>query len=99
MTGIQPSTEMNIPIGRRAIDIAGQRFGRLIALSYAGKGNNGALWLCRCDCGGEKLVLGSCLRGSNTTSCGCLVGAAWRTHGMGNHPSYGSWYNMIQRCT
>jgi hypothetical protein len=104
MTDIQPNVEaqgmeMSVLVDRRTIDLTGQRFGRLMALSYAGKGSNGALWLCRCDCGGEKVVIGSSLRSGNTASCGCLVGASWRTHGMGSHPAYGSWDNMITRCT
>jgi hypothetical protein len=56
--------------------MAGQRFGRLVALSYAGSDRNGrATWLCRCDCGVEKVLLGGRLRGSVTTSCGCIARA------------------------
>ena len=50
-------------------DIAGQRFGRLTALAYAGR----RLWVCRCDCGATTKVLGASLRGGRTRSCGCLV--------------------------
>ena len=31
-----------------------------------------ALWLCKCDCGGQVIVTGVNLRKGNTQSCGCL---------------------------
>lgn len=56
-------------------DMTGQRFGRLVALRSAGKNAQGLLlWLCRCDCGNEKAVLGYLLRkAKGTRSCGCLA--------------------------
>ena len=54
-------------------DLTGQRFGRLTALSRDKTDNWGThYWLCRCDCGVEKLVLGASLTRGATTSCGCL---------------------------
>src|SRR5258708_36882812 len=40
-------------MSRPFVDITGQRFGRLTALSYAGQGTTrpDRLWLCKCDCG------------------------------------------------
>lgn len=52
----------------RRIDISNKRFGRLVALRYAGKGR----WLCRCDCGNETTVITAHLTGGHTKSCGCL---------------------------
>lgn len=55
------------------IDLSGQRFGRLVALSQKGSTRaNGALWECVCDCGVTKLILASSLRRGVTKSCGCL---------------------------
>lgn len=34
-----------------ALDIAGQRFGRLVALKKAPSRNGSTYWLCQCDCG------------------------------------------------
>lgn len=31
------------------------------------------MWLCRCECGNERIVLGKCLRNGHTQSCGCLT--------------------------
>lgn len=56
----------------RIKDIIGQRFGKLIVVSYDSviKGT-GALWLCKCDCGGQVVVRGGSLKSGNTKSCGC----------------------------
>ena len=64
----------------KAIDISGQKFGRLRALrrvtnnkSYGQRGSRAAKWLCQCDCGKTVETLGKSLRAGNTKSCGCLV--------------------------
>lgn len=80
-------------------DLTGQRFGRLVALSYeAGK------WTCQCDCGNITQAIGGNLRSGNTTSCGCfraeiLDGRLRRTHGMSYTPAFAVWKGMIQRCS
>lgn len=48
-------------------DLAGRTFGRLTALRYQA----GSSWLCRCECGTEKLVRTGALTTGFTTSCGC----------------------------
>lgn len=54
-------------------NLTNQRFGRLTALSYVKReGRTLAFWLCRCDCGKEKIVGGLVLRNGRTKSCGCL---------------------------
>ena len=54
------------------IDIAGQRFGRLVAVRDTGRtGSSGAIWDCLCDCGVEKAVTVQALRRGATISCGC----------------------------
>jgi hypothetical protein len=54
--------------------LEGERFGRLTVVKKVGKsvGCNGVQWLCRCDCGGEKVVGSVLLRRGKTKSCGCL---------------------------
>lgn len=51
-------------------DIAGQRFGRLVAVRVAQ--SKPRKWLCRCDCGNERLVSTGNLLSGNSRSCGCL---------------------------
>lgn len=50
-----------------------QRFGRLVVLKDVGNNRHSqSMWLCRCDCGGEKVVSINALRSDMTRSCGCL---------------------------
>lgn len=63
------------------MDIAGQRFGRLVAIAHAGHTREGmkgrtSFWKCRCDCGNEKIIRAAFLRNGLTRSCGCLLAAA-----------------------
>lgn len=56
----------------KAIDLTGQKFGRLTVISRAGNTKAGqAKWLCKCDCGKQTTVAGYQLRGGYTKSCGC----------------------------
>ena len=59
-------------------DLTGRRFGKLLVLSrvplekeYANGTRYG--WLCRCDCGNEKVILARCLTSGESTSCGCVT--------------------------
>jgi len=55
------------------INIVGRRFGRLIAIKTNSTSKNGdVLWLCKCDCGNEKIIRCSSLTSGKTKSCGCL---------------------------
>jgi hypothetical protein len=90
------------------IDIVGQRFGRLVVLSYAGKDKyNGAIWLCRCDCGIAKSIARRQLQSGDTVSCGCYhrekvaeIGRLSKTtHGMSRSPTHVVWTHIISRCT
>lgn len=58
---------------RPAIDIAGKRFGNMVALERLDRKSNGggATWMCRCDCGKRKIVKSQNLRNGSTQSCGC----------------------------
>lgn len=60
-------------MGRKKIDLTGQRFGRLVVVKESEhriKGN--ITWECLCDCGNRKDVIGKSLKSGNTKSCGCL---------------------------
>jgi len=87
----------------KPLELDGQKFGRLIAVSRAGKNKHGCYqWLCLCECGKSFEVLGSSLVSGNTKSCGCLckelVGNCFRTHGKRNTSEYIIWHNMKARC-
>lgn len=59
----------------RRVDIAGQRFGRLVALEpLPGRDADRRIrWLCQCDCGNETAVPVNVLRTGHTKSCGCYL--------------------------
>lgn len=79
------------------IDIAGLRFGRLLAQTYIGNRR----WRCLCDCGAAVDALGSHLRLGRAYSCGCAhrrPPPANKTHGMSRTPIYRAWESMIKRC-
>ena len=59
-----------------ALDISGQRFGKLIAIRRVGTAEyNGALWECQCDCGNKHIAELSNLKTGKVKSCGCLKSA------------------------
>ena len=92
-------------------DLTGQRFGRLVALEFAGSDNGGkARWRCGCDCGNIVIVEGWHLRSGATQSCGCyrrelaarrcsLITTNGNTkHGLSKSRLYFVWGNMKTRC-
>lgn len=92
-----------ITIAAHAADIAGQRFGRLVALGPVGRARGREIiWECRCDCGAlTSLKVGS-LRSGTTRSCGCLqrelLANRVRQHGDTGSPEFRAWQAMKTRC-
>ena len=94
--------------GQPPLDIASQRFGRLIAIRRLNRigSTTGYRWLCRCDCGSRAIVTVGRLRSGNTRSCGCLhrdtVRDYMTTHGATLYRkytgAYKSWLGMKLRC-
>lgn len=97
--------------GRRTlIDLTGQRFGRWVVI---GRGQDyitptkrpRPTWVCRCDCGTVREVIGSNLTSGRThlsRSCGCLhserVAKRSTTHGLSHAREYARWWNILKRC-
>ncbi|MCA9069762.1 MAG: hypothetical protein KDA84_12605 [Planctomycetaceae bacterium] len=86
-------------IPSRVKDLTDEVFGKLTVIEFAGikksSGRTSATWLCRCDCGNEKVFPRNSLASGYANSCGCLR----ETHGISDSPEYKSWEAMIQRCT
>ena len=82
----------------KAIDITGQRYGRLTAIRLSHRTKYVAYWLCKCDCGNEVLARLSKLRSGRKRSCGCLHRDTMTTHGMSKTNVYKVWNAMRQRC-
>lgn len=69
---IKPSGFSN----NRTKDITGKRFGNLVAIKPDDNVKNkpkggGVYWICKCDCGNEKSIMGKRLRKGEYISCGC----------------------------
>lgn len=83
------------------IDIAGHRFGRLVAVAVHSRGRQ-TRWLCQCDCGNYKVIGKVPLQTGDTKSCGCLQSQNRLKHGYAGRRSrsnvYDVWNQMIQRC-
>jgi hypothetical protein len=73
---------------------AGEQFGRLTVVSYAGESH----WSCLCLCGKTTRVLASNLRSGKQRSCGCYRASHNRTHGMSQTSIYRRWNAMLLRC-
>lgn len=80
-------------------DLTGQVFGRWIALSCEGSGQRGySRWLCRCDCGVEKVVRSSDLHGQKgSKSCGCLKIDSARRGTLPGEAGFNSYFNNVKR--
>jgi hypothetical protein len=101
-------------LGRKAADLTGSRFGKLIVLSKtsveAKSGKLRVAWDCLCDCGARKVVGHHELTrkdNKHTTSCGNhnseRAAARNRTHGEASRrytvtPEYMTWCQMKRRC-
>ena len=87
-----------------ALNLIGQRFGKLEVLGR-GKGSATKVrWVCRCDCGVITFSQTSDLRAGKSTSCGCARLAKNTKHGatqLHGPPTltYRSWNSMKQRCS
>ena len=85
------------------VDLTGFRFGRLTVLHEAGRSKAGkVLWLCQCDCGNTKIIVGGDLRSGRTASCGCyhhrVVTEQVTIHGSRFSRLYRIWSAMKYRC-
>lgn len=81
----------------KELNLTGQKFGKLtvLKLSYT---KRYTYWKCLCDCGIEKIILGTRLTAGRTRSCGCLAKTNGIKHGMRHTRSYKSWQGMKSRC-
>jgi len=84
-------------------NLIGQRFGRLLIIKRILTITKRRLrWLCKCDCGNQKIILSDSLKSGKTKSCGCLQKETAKIfstkHGLYQLNIYNSYHNMKQRC-
>ena len=86
------------------IDLTGQKFGKLTVIKRAENNNRGQTqWLCQCECGNKKIILGNNLKNGTTKSCGCIqkehrLKGFNKTHGNTNTRLYRAWVHIKSRC-
>lgn len=90
-------------MGKDRSSLVGRKFHRLTVLAFHSKDeSNNRRWLCRCECGVEKILLGSNLKSGDTKSCGCLkkeLNSCWNIiHGQSRKTTYRIWDGMRRRC-
>jgi hypothetical protein len=93
-------------MSRKALELSGQRFGRLVVLHRAEsrKLKGHIHWGCRCECGKVKTVRGSDLKWGGVRSCGCYKAEAARERlstigglSIKYKAEYSVWRNMLAR--
>lgn len=88
----------------KKVDILNKRFGRWTVISESNERSihKQVYWLCRCDCGTEKLILYGSLVNKNSRSCGCLKIAELIKRSVKHRKTgtkeYRSWQSMKRRC-
>lgn len=92
------------------LNLIGNQFGKLCVMERAesireGKSNIArSAYLCRCECGNEKIIRAGSLRSGLTTSCGCFRDNKMRLvatkHGLTSEfkKEYNIWCHMKSRC-
>lgn len=79
-------------------DLTGQRFGMLEVLERVPNQDGLVCWLCRCDCGNEKIIKRRELCSGDAISCGCFKRNHFITHNMSYTRIYKIWGGIKSRC-
>jgi hypothetical protein len=84
------------------VNLIGKNFGRWLVIKRVNNISGRSAWLCKCECGVERILKNSDLRDGRTKSCGCLrkekTSERFKTHGFRNHRLYRIWVSMKSRC-
>lgn len=84
------------------LDLSEMKFGRWLVLKQSKDVGKRTTWVCRCDCGTQKIVMTEKLRNGESTSCGCFkketISKLKKVHGMSKSRFYGIWNDMMMRC-
>lgn len=80
--------------------ITGQRFGKLVIISFDHKDTQGHFfWKCLCDCGNLHIARSDRLKSGHTKTCGCGARVGKIIHGAYMEPLYGRWIGLRARCS
>lgn len=89
------------------IEMVGKKFAMLTVLKEIGVYGSAQhkTYLCLCDCGTKKIIVGASIRAERAKSCGCLSKKTQfnsdfaKTHGLSRSRIYRIWLGMKQRCS
>jgi len=80
-------------------DLTNKTYGKLSVIKRVENNKHGkSQWLCKCECGGTKIVSGRGLNSGDTRSCGCLRRNSGFKHGLRFTRQYRILQNMKSRC-
>lgn len=98
-------------ITAKFVDLTGERFGKWTVLRRGQDGTDKrgypvVRWVCKCDCGTVREVIGSTLKSGRSKSCGCsqyehqpdVCRSLFTTHGESKTRLYKIWAYMKKRC-
>ena len=78
-------------------DISGKKYAKLTVIKFIEyRSGCNQYWLCRCECGNEKIIRKQHLE--KITSCGCWRNICRITHKMSDTKFYSVWEGIQQRC-
>lgn len=87
---------------KNAVDLTGAKFHRWTVVGGYQRIDKQSYWLCRCECGTEKIVASGSLKNGSSKSCGCYRSETVKnketTHGLSKSPEWNTWSNIKQRC-
>lgn len=86
-------------MGRKIKNLVDKKFNRFLVLEFKGTNKDKkSLWLCKCDCGNKKIIIGGNLIRNRSKSCGCLQKDSVTKHKMSKSKFYCIWEGIKQRC-
>lgn len=82
----------------KLLDITGQRFGTYLVIKRMGSIRGNAAWLCKCDCGKEKVIAQRVLKSRAKNGKGCFCGHYGHKHGESQTRLYKIYIGIKSRC-
>lgn len=78
-------------------NLIGKKFGKLLVIENLLSKNESRMWLCKCECGKEKITRTKSLMNGDTITCGCGAKTRAKKHGLANSKPYHVWFAMKRR--
>lgn len=96
----------DVQIRSNYIDLTGKKIGRLLVIERTRIERTKKYYICRCECGKEKIIKQEDLMSGLKKDCGCIsakprskhIGEITRTHGDSKTRLYHIWHGMKRRC-